>query len=192
MIRPITLIACLLLSLAPVASAEVLTVTGQLPGGSDVDAIDQTRAQAARELLPVLQTRVEVLARQRGVQAPAEAILVKLIESELSAAKGAFVPTVRTVDRPYGIIYYADARLDLSGRWLSDLAERAVRMARADRQMRWASVGAGAALIAVIGLVYFAANALTKGYYRLRLRLTALAVSAAGIAAVTAVYLGLA
>ena len=72
----------------------------------------------------------------------------------------------------------------------TNLARRGAALAKQDRDRDVSSFAGVGALVVVVSLLYFAANAFTKGYYRGRLRLMALAATLLGTAAVAAAFYG--
>lgn len=179
--------------LAPAVRANLITVHSQDPAVDEGDAIAKVTNELAIAALPTVRKRVdaELLKRPTAMIAPTDEQVKKLIIDEISSEKGALCVHAERVARQYGTFYLGVGEIDLSDAWVDNVVKEAVGLAKVQRQKAVNSVKATGALMAVIGLIYFAANALTKGYYQWRLRLAAAAGSMAGIAAVIAVYFGI-
>lgn len=170
------------------ARGEVLSISGDhLPGSSEIDAAERTRLYTARSLVPQLRTQIAVR-NKSAAESVSEDKLVQLIDAALSSSPKAFQTSVRVENKSYGKVFFADAKLDLSGKWFSDLADRAARLSARQQEAKVASWAATGGLVVVVGLVYVFANAFTRGYYRWRLRLLAASASAAGILLILGVF----
>lgn len=186
----LTILCCALL--APAVRANLITVNSQDPAVDEGDAIAKVTNELAIAALPTIRKRVdaELLKRPTAMIAPTDEQVKKLIIDRITSEEGALCVRAKPVTRTYGTFYFGVGEISLADDWVDKVVKDSVGLAKIQQQKAVNSVKATGALMAVIGLIYFAANALTKGYYQWRLRLAAAAGSMAGIAAVIAVYFG--
>lgn len=188
--RSLMMFLCFMACMTPASRAAPVRFQSTQPGASDADAIASAIVEAAGTFVPLLRQRVELELRKDrfSPQTPDQATLQTLIASKL--ADGRFI-TARQVDkqsRPYGDVYYATLTLDPPSGWLDELTRRAASMARLERRRDVTSIAGVVTLLVTVCLGYLAANTVTKGYYRTRLRVLAMTTAVAGIVVVAAAF----
>jgi hypothetical protein len=133
------------------------------PCATSNEAERAARADAARQLASLVQTRS---ARGRAVVGPVAE------RAEAALAGGRFVADrlTRRFHRDYGDVWYDAVLVDASPGNLQVLADEANGIDRARRASFIARAASGAAMVAVIFIIYVVVNSLTKGYFVWRLR----------------------
>lgn len=126
------------------------------------------------------------------VAMPSDEVLGQVIAAALAGESLVLDKKLDQQQKSYGEVYYAAVLVDASPGALDGLAGKAMAAGRAVHTRTFAAAGSTAALLAVVVLVYVAANALTRGYYQWRLRLLAAGASVAGMAVVAGLYFGFA
>lgn len=156
------------------------------PCVSEAEANQQAIEAAAIELWPAVreQMRVNAIGRSKIMVSPQ--FVVDQTEAALSRGVGIADRLVQQFDRPYGKVWKQSLLIDASKSTLDRYARDISAVARADRAQQVGTWGSTAALVAVIVLLYFFVNAVTKGYFVWRLRAVALLVAIAGILSIMA------
>ncbi|HRK30966.1 MAG TPA: hypothetical protein PLD59_07785 [Tepidisphaeraceae bacterium] len=175
-------------TLAPVY-ASVTTFESTSPGASEADAINQAIDEAAQTLAPIVRDRAQLLLKKQHLlpTAPPSIEAMRGLLAEALRDGGVIIDSsAKKHARPYGDVYYATLSLDVTPNWLNQTARRAAGLAARDRHRDFVLFGGAAGMIATVSILYLAANALTKGYYRNRLRFTAICALIAGSALVAA------
>ncbi len=174
------------------AAGDPVKMKSTRPGGNEADAVNQAIEEAAATLLPAVRDRVAMALKQEKFipAVPPDESLQQIISASLREGRMIRGRTVEVQSRPYGNVYYATLTLDVSPKWMDDLARRGAALAQKQRDRNVTSFAGVGGLIAVVSVLYFAANTFTKGYYRGRLRLMAVTAAVVGTAAVAAAFYG--
>jgi hypothetical protein len=140
------------------------------PATSELEAMESAHADAARQLYPVVQSRVHGwVGEQRWMRSR--------VEAEVDTGRLDSDTFIERFDRPYGTVYAGAVLVDAS----ADRIEPVVRSATSELSARRRHAGlhmtiAGALLIAT-WIAYALLNAVTRGYLSMRLRVTAAAIT---------------
>jgi hypothetical protein len=140
------------------------------PAVSDSEAIDFAHNDAARQLYPIVRTRLNGWPSDRRW-------LAAQIEAQARAGRLDRDVCLERFDRPYGTIYCASVLVDTS----ASAMEPVVRDVRAGLGARHRRAGLRVALAGIVLIVtwvfYAVSNSMTRGYVTTRLRLIAAAVT---------------
>ncbi|MGH7180195.1 MAG: hypothetical protein ACREJC_22645 [Tepidisphaeraceae bacterium] len=140
--------------------------SSRTPCTSEEQALNDAYTDAARQLIPIGALKGHDLERQ---------LIAVLRKGQLVSDR-----FVQTYDRPYGRVYNASVLLDASPASLGSLRRSLASENRA-QIAEYARRGASfVGLIAVVTLLYWMVNAVTRGYFMWTLRSAALLVVAAG------------
>jgi hypothetical protein len=140
------------------------------PATSEAEAMESARADAARQLYPIVQSRLSGWRiDQRWVQSR--------IDAEVGDGQLDSDTFVEQFDRPYGKVYAGAVLVDAS----ADRIEPVIRSARHELAARHRRAGihmavAGVLLI-VTWLAYALLNSVTRGYATMRLRVIAVVIT---------------
>jgi hypothetical protein len=133
------------------------------PCATREEASRAARADAARQLASLVQGR---LPGGRGVGRP----LGDRADAALAGERFVADRLTRRFHREYGDVWHEAILVDASPANLQALADETAGLVRARRASFIARVASGAAMVAVIFIVYVVVNAFTKGYFVWRLR----------------------
>jgi hypothetical protein len=133
------------------------------PCATPDEAERNARADAARQLAVLVEQ-----AHFANGRTPGDPIG----RAEAAVAGGRFVADrlTRRFHRDYGDVWYDAVLVDASPANLQALADETAGLARARRASFVARVASGAAMVAVIFIIYVVVNAFTRGYFVWRLR----------------------
>ncbi|HEY2588899.1 MAG TPA: hypothetical protein VGI81_24360 [Tepidisphaeraceae bacterium] len=136
------------------------------PATTGLEAIASARADAARQLYPILRSRVREWPRdQRWLQAR--------VEADVDAGRLDSDTFVERFDRPYGTVYAGAVLVDASADHLQPVIHRAATELRVRHRRAGALMALAGALLIVTWLAYALLNSVTRGYITARLRVMA-------------------
>jgi hypothetical protein len=155
---------------------------------TESEALARAHSAAAKALWPrVRQQMNERNAGRPGAIMVSEKWVCRQLESLLGRGKHVTDVFIQSYERPYGRVRRASILVDASADDIDAMAVYCAKMARAEFGGKAVTWGATAAMSAVILLLYFFVNSVTKGYFAWRLRAVALLLGIAGILIVLAV-----
>jgi hypothetical protein len=143
------------------------------PATSPLDAMKSARSAAAREVLPLVLSRLPRAGRYD------HGAVLRSIENRLLGDRLVADRFPQKYERPYGSLYRESVLLDASDARLDPLAREIRGSLESQREARVNAFAAAGAILLVTYALYRLANAFTKGYFTWSLR-TAAAVVAAG------------
>jgi hypothetical protein len=158
---------------------------------TEAGALALARQAAIEQLVPLVKETMNArAARSRGRIAKVDEAWVRnRVRSTLERNyDNLFIPDqfVQRISRPYGDVWAASLLVDASQKKLEMLADGYDDYARAQFRTEvtsWAAVGG---ILAVVVLLYFFLNTVTKGYFLWRLRALGLLAAIAGVLVVFA------
>jgi hypothetical protein len=151
------------------------------PAASGGHAVQSARRNAEALLYPHVRSQLAQL--PGGSRVPDSVVLEKVKWAAMVDA-GVMDSCVVRVDRPYGAVYYAAQLRDVSQGQMRSVAASTLG-ASAERRQTFAGMIAGlGGMVLVLGVLYLALNALTRGYFRGRLRAATIVVALVAGAAV--------
>jgi hypothetical protein len=154
---------------------------------SEQEADEQARKAAAVELWPVVkeQLRVNAIGKTKIIVSPE--FVVSEIEASLQRGTGVADSFAQRLEFPNaGRVWKKSLLIDSSKKTIDTIVYNVDKLAKAQRAQKVGTWGGTAALVAVIVLLYFFVNAVTKGYFVWRLRAFALLVAIVGILSIMA------
>lgn len=126
------------------------------------------REVAVASLLPML--RAEIASMSGGTAVP-EHVVRRHAEFAIANRRGLLDRCVVRMDRPYGPVWGAAALYDFGPANLQTISHYAIQNVRVTKQS-WARVILSlAGMMLVLAVVYGLLNAVTRGYFRLHLRM---------------------
>jgi hypothetical protein len=147
------------------------------PESTENAARGQARASAINRLTPAVRARLMEL---RGSDVSGDAVR-RHVEAAVNARRGLVDETLVRVDRPYGGVYYAAQLYDFRPPAIDPIAWGAINETRHE-QRSWAGMTVAlGGMLAVLGVLYAALNALTRGYFRAHLGAALAVVLALGV-----------
>ena len=156
------------------------------PNSSEDFARQHARRDAVARMVPAVRARLATMGHGADVS---ELAVRRHVEAAVMTRRNLLDEAVVRVDRPYGAVYYAAELHDAGPHAVEAIAGEVLGEARATRQS-WAGMAlALGGMLAVLGVLYLALNALTRGYFRAHLG-AALAVTLVLGAVVIVLLLG--
>jgi hypothetical protein len=143
------------------------------PATSPLDAMKSARSAAAREVLPLVLSRLPRAGRYN------EGAVLRSIENRLLGDRLVADRFPQKFERPYGNLYRETVLLDASDARLDPVVSEITASLDSQREARVNGFAAAGAILLVTYALYRLANAFTRGYFTWSLR-TAAAVVAAG------------
>jgi hypothetical protein len=161
--------------------AEYAVVVSEQPEASAAQALQSVRRQATLTLYPRVQA--ELMAMTEGGRV-SDATLKQHVRAAAQSNRGVVDECVVRVDRPYGPVWYAAQLRELAPHVLQPVAAGAVGATQEHRQTFAGMIAGLGGMVLVLGVLYLALNALTRGYFRGRLRAATVVVALVAGAAV--------
>jgi hypothetical protein len=160
---------------------DFLVVTSGPPATSKEDALRELRLRAVEAVSTVIFTRTN---SQPGMAASPDDVRTQA-RLRLVGEGAAFTDmAVVAVDRPYGRVWSASALVRVAPDEVGQMAHAARGLTVERRKSFAAAAGGSAGMLLVLLAVYAGVNAVTRGYFRMQLRVAVVLVIGVAAAAV--------